>query len=454
MWNYVHSEELYHHGIKGMKWGVRRFQNKDGTLTNAGKKRYSDGVIDSTKQAIATTGSAHRTRLEKQYIESGKSKAEAKAAADRRIKVEKAIAITAGLTVAACAAYYVKNKWVADHCDQILKAGTSFHNLDSAANPRPGEHLYVNYRQNDNNYFRGHFAVNKMRKTGSVFDHTLTATEDIKIPSLDTRKSTFKELYKNDPEFRDVFNRHSRSGKHNKSYRRTYKKMWSKFGDKNDPEFNVAKRKYFDALRQKGYEAIVDEWDTRPTVFRSDAPLILLNTSSKSFGEMTIKELQSKDILLAQANSKSWETRRDLVNGVTNYRFHANKFKESEKYLSKYANKTARNSAYIDKYLNSFKGSTVDTVSLHYAKKRDGSLVAKAGKYTTKNSKLTADSAMKRAKLIENGKTFVAAGTALAGYGALSTAGQKYAVEQYIAEHPNTKLSNAEIRKMLNKQGA
>ena len=37
-----HSEltELYHHGIKGQKWGVRRFQNSDGTLTAAGKARY------------------------------------------------------------------------------------------------------------------------------------------------------------------------------------------------------------------------------------------------------------------------------------------------------------------------------------------------------------------------------------------------------------------------------
>lgn len=32
---------IVHHGIKGQKWGVRRFQNADGSLTNAGRKRYS-----------------------------------------------------------------------------------------------------------------------------------------------------------------------------------------------------------------------------------------------------------------------------------------------------------------------------------------------------------------------------------------------------------------------------
>ena len=35
----IWRNELYHHGIKGQKWGIRRFQNKDGTLTEAGKKR-------------------------------------------------------------------------------------------------------------------------------------------------------------------------------------------------------------------------------------------------------------------------------------------------------------------------------------------------------------------------------------------------------------------------------
>lgn len=77
------DNHLEHHGIVGMKWGVRRYQNKDGTLTNVGKKRYSsDGnqkrTVEQRKQDVKnrrTMSTAEiksrieRLKLEQQYKE-------------------------------------------------------------------------------------------------------------------------------------------------------------------------------------------------------------------------------------------------------------------------------------------------------------------------------------------------------------------------------------------------
>ena len=69
MWtyNYNYSDELYHYGVKGMKWGVRRYQNPDGTLTKAGKKQYYGMSKRELKKVLKKSGRTNRNAVEEEY---------------------------------------------------------------------------------------------------------------------------------------------------------------------------------------------------------------------------------------------------------------------------------------------------------------------------------------------------------------------------------------------------
>lgn len=114
------TDELYHFGTKGMHWGVRKYQNSDGSLTPAGLKRYSDGNGGSYKASgrsggqTANSGKKLASKGTDQNKNAKQTDAQKVERAERRKKAIKVGAAVAGTALAAYGTYkvakYIKDK--------------------------------------------------------------------------------------------------------------------------------------------------------------------------------------------------------------------------------------------------------------------------------------------------------------------------------------------------------
>ena len=341
-----YANSLYHHGIKGQKWGVRRFQNKDGSLTAAGRKRYDDDGPSQKKQKeykVPKNKSLHRLKIEEKYKAKGMSEKEAEQAAAKRIRGEQFAVGAAAVTVAACVAY---NKYKNHNVDKVLK-NAEFHRIMMTDNPdapvREGAR-YVSYKKNDKMRYRGLYGnelktkrmadglnnidfekagpmptgMDNLRKyveenqtyKKNIYDMTIKSKGDIKVASEKRARETFEKLYKNDPEFRknliarteenrlglvvkkgldkgNVVDRLIQEGKDPKA------RQLASLGDKElkgkaydifnillvdgDERSRSNQKKFYDALKEQGMNAVQDMNDKKYSGYKTKMPLIMFD---------------------------------------------------------------------------------------------------------------------------------------------------------------------------------
>lgn len=334
----VYKDELYHHGIKGQKWGIRRFQNKNGGLTSAGRKRYadSDGGESNSKpkaKTVAKTGSKgtakqkkvykipekkseHRLKLEEKYKKQGMNDKDAEQAAAKRIHAEKIAAGAAAMTVAAATAYAAYRGYTKD---TTLKVDTDFQRVAKSADGktmREQNAYYVSYKKGDNKRYKAVYGKQLADKENGpfgtkrdVYAFKGKAEKEMKVASSKRARDTFANLYQNNEEFKKAVDE-SYGGVKAKNVGNgklaKYKlkgKAYDVFNQglvAKDENSQKSAKIFYDELKKQGMNAVKDINDKKYSGFSTKDPLIVFdnkinfNEASKITKEYTDKNFNKE----------------------------------------------------------------------------------------------------------------------------------------------------------------
>lgn len=308
---FVSQNELYHYGIKGMRWGVRRFQKEGGSLTAAGKKRYDDDLTDSDKRISSNSDfktprkgliQKRKDKLTEHYISKGYKPNAAKAMAEQRMKTEAVLAVVGTIAVTAVA-IKVARRVGQDYVDQTFKSGKVIQNI--GANPNANfkdTPFFAAVNRSDKKVYGMNYPHEKraMVKRGvhrggheyeGIFNNQIKLTGDVKRASVANAQKIFYKKMDSDPQFRKEVLDTLKKTKYSDDYAaekylqtgKHARKLYDRFNQAlATPEFQNAgiHKKYYDEMKKHGYNAILDINDTRysgykqiskdPTIFFGD----------------------------------------------------------------------------------------------------------------------------------------------------------------------------------------
>lgn len=260
------DDELYHFGVKGMKWGVRRYQNEDGSLTSLGKKR--DKMLSDRKTAKkhSTTSNMVKAEYSRREFEDAKT----------RLKLEN---------------QKKKSKRQQDLEKKYIDQGFA---KDSEPTNRA---FYGFVNKHDKDRYEGLYGKT-LGVNGPVYRKAMRAAGDINVASPESARKVLKNMFDTDKQSFDVFKKNidamasvvPPTTKQGKLWRKAKQELDSgRIGDNTYKAFNTTlvlhtkeqqpiNDKFYSAMKKAGYGAIRDVNDKENSGYFAKNPLIVFDT--------------------------------------------------------------------------------------------------------------------------------------------------------------------------------
>ena len=317
------DDELYHFGVKGMKWGVRRYQNEDGSLTSLGKKRdkmlsdrktakkhsttsnmvkaeYSRREFEDAKTRLKLENQKKKSKrqqdLEKKYIDQGFAKDEAEIKAYNRAKTETILKVAGGIALASAAAY-VAYKHYDKVTDRVFEKGSKIGRLTNDGSEPTNRAFYGFVNKHDKDRYEGLYGKT-LGANGPVYRKAMRAAGDINVASPESARKVLKNMFDTDKQSFDIFKKNidamasvvPPTTKQGKLWRKAKRELDSgKIGDNTYKAFNTTlvlhtkeqqpiNDKFYSAMKKAGYGAIRDVNDKENSGYFAKNPLIVFDT--------------------------------------------------------------------------------------------------------------------------------------------------------------------------------
>ena len=317
------EDELYHFGVKGMKWGVRRYQNEDGSLTSLGKKRdkmlsdrktakkhsttsnmvkaeYSRREFEDAKTRLKLENQKKKSKrqqdLEKKYIDQGFAKDEAEIKAYNRAKTETILKVAGGIALASAAAY-VAYKHYDKVTDRVFEKGSEIGRLTNDGSEPTNRAFYGFINKHDKDRYEGLYGKT-LGANGTVYRKAMRAAGDINIASPESARKVLKNMFDTDKQSFDAFKKNidamasvvPPTTKQGKLWRKAKRELDSgKIGDNTYKAFNTTlvlhtkeqqpiNDKFYSVMKKAGYGAIRDVNDKENSGYFAKNPLIVFDT--------------------------------------------------------------------------------------------------------------------------------------------------------------------------------